>query len=448
MARSGGAASPFDATSLRHAGATGRGVECACQNGRPAELPVLRWRLAGAPTRAHALAPSRPRSHPSAQAASRKCGRTCRDARASGLARHRFAAANRSPRRSKSATRTGSAGDADGMRSQGSACISTSRRKVRGPAGRVSRGTARGARGSPLAQPAGTMALRCIRTRSAGRFLPISPRNGHAPSPARRWFRTTTRRCCSPTPAWSSSRTCSSAGRRATTRRAATSQKCIRISGKHNDLENVGPSPRHHTFFEMLGNFSFGDYFKEDAIAFAWELLTEVGPRSGAAARHRLQGRARRAARRRGYARWREFVPAEHIGELGADDNFWAMGDTGPCGPCTEIYFDRGPASPAPATSGPTSSTAARLGRDLEHRLHAVRARRRTASHAAAGAAHRHRHGPRADGRGAGRQDVQLRHRRSSRADRRVGALAGRRTAARWTPPTSRCASSPTTCAR
>jgi alanyl-tRNA synthetase len=132
--------------------------------------------------------------------------------------------------------------------------------------------------------------------------------------------------------------------------RATSSQKCMRVSGKHNDLENVGPSLRHHTFFEMLGNFSFGDYFKRDAIRFAWELLTvewklpedrlfatvfagEGGgiPRDDEA-----------------YTVWRHYVPAERIGELGLADNFWSMGDTGPCGRCSEIHYYRGPSIPCP----------------------------------------------------------------------------------------------------
>ncbi len=128
--------------------------------------------------------------------------------------------------------------------------------------------------------------------------------------------------------------------------RATTSQKCVRAGGKHNDLENVGFTRRHHTFFEMLGNFSFGDYFKREAIAYAWELVTsdewfgipkdklyvtifegaEGVPRDDEAERY-----------------WIEVgVPKERIFEMGMKDNFWAMGDTGPCGPCSEIFYDMG----------------------------------------------------------------------------------------------------------
>jgi alanyl-tRNA synthetase len=129
--------------------------------------------------------------------------------------------------------------------------------------------------------------------------------------------------------------------------RAATSQKCIRAGGKHNDLENVGYTARHHTFFEMLGNFSFGDYFKHDAIKFAWELLTEV---------YRLPKDKLWATV---YAEddeahdiWLKVIglPAERIVRIGDNkgarymsDNFWMMGDTGPCGPCSEIFYDHGP---------------------------------------------------------------------------------------------------------
>jgi alanyl-tRNA synthetase len=124
-------------------------------------------------------------------------------------------------------------------------------------------------------------------------------------------------------------------------RRAVTSQKCVRAGGKHNDLENVGYTARHHTFFEMLGNFSFGDYFKEKAIEMAWDLLTNG---YGLPA-DRLwvsiylnDGEA--------FELWRRIVgvPAERIVRFGEKDNFWAMGDTGPCGPCSEIHLDRGAA--------------------------------------------------------------------------------------------------------
>ena len=120
-------------------------------------------------------------------------------------------------------------------------------------------------------------------------------------------------------------------------RRAVTYQKCMRAGGKHNDLENVGPSIRHHTFFEMLGNFSFGDYFKREAIAFAWELLTQgfgLDP-------HRLWPTIY-LDDDESFELWQEVagVPAHRITRRGAEDNFWAMGPTGPCGPNTEIYWD------------------------------------------------------------------------------------------------------------
>jgi alanyl-tRNA synthetase len=126
--------------------------------------------------------------------------------------------------------------------------------------------------------------------------------------------------------------------------RAATSQKVMRVSGKHNDLDNVGPSHRHHTFFEMLGNFSFGEYFKDDALPFAWTLLTDVWKMPP----DRLvvsifKGENGIPRDDEAYDVWRRLgVPADRILELGADDNFWQMGDTGPCGRCSEIYFVRG----------------------------------------------------------------------------------------------------------
>jgi len=121
---------------------------------------------------------------------------------------------------------------------------------------------------------------------------------------------------------------------------ATTSQKCMRVSGKHNDLENVGRTPRHLTFFEMLGNFSFGDYFKQEAIAWAWELVTGVYglPREMLGVTvFREDDEAARI--------WSEEVgvPGDRIVRLDEADNFWSMGETGPCGPCSEIYFDMGP---------------------------------------------------------------------------------------------------------
>ncbi len=128
--------------------------------------------------------------------------------------------------------------------------------------------------------------------------------------------------------------------------RAASSQKCVRAGGKHNDLENVGFTRRHHTFFEMLGNFSFGDYFKKDAIAYAWELLTSPEWFGIDAAKLYVtifEGDDAVPRDAEAYQFWLDVgVPAERIFEMGAADNFWAMGDTGPCGPCSEIYYDLG----------------------------------------------------------------------------------------------------------
>ena len=129
--------------------------------------------------------------------------------------------------------------------------------------------------------------------------------------------------------------------------RATSSQKCMRVSGKHNDLENVGPSLRHHTFFEMLGNFSFGDYFKQDAIAMAWSLLTDVWTLPPDRLHATIfAGEAGVARDDEAYGHWRKVMPAERIHELGAADNFWAMGETGPCGRCSEIHYYRGNAVP------------------------------------------------------------------------------------------------------
>jgi len=121
--------------------------------------------------------------------------------------------------------------------------------------------------------------------------------------------------------------------------RATSSQKCVRAGGKHNDLENVGHTSRHHTFFEMLGNFSFGDYFKHDAIAFAWEFLTvEMG-----LDKERLFVTVFEEDDE-AYDIWAKEVgvPTDRIARIGAKDNFWSMGDTGPCGPCSEIFYDHG----------------------------------------------------------------------------------------------------------
>ena len=123
-------------------------------------------------------------------------------------------------------------------------------------------------------------------------------------------------------------------------KRAVTSQKCVRAGGKHNDLDNVGYTARHHTFFEMLGNFSFGDYFKEKAIPLAWDLITKeygLDPKRLVITIYHDDEEA--------YGIWKKLTGFgdDKIIRIATSDNFWAMGDTGPCGPCSEIFFDHGP---------------------------------------------------------------------------------------------------------
>jgi alanyl-tRNA synthetase len=142
--------------------------------------------------------------------------------------------------------------------------------------------------------------------------------------------------------------------------RAATAQKCMRVSGKHNDLENVGRTPRHHTFFEMLGNFSFGDYFKREAIEYAWQLVTQdfgIAPERLVTTVFREDDEA--------FDLWREGIglPAHKVIRLDEAENFWSMGETGPCGPCSEIHVDFGE---NPRCQNPDCNPACGCGRWLE----------------------------------------------------------------------------------
>ncbi len=224
----------------------------------------------------------------------------------------------------------------------------------------------------------------------------------------------------------------------ATGRRATTSQKCVRAGGKHNDLEQVGHTARHHTFFEMLGNFSFGDYFKPDAIRFAWEFVT--GPQEkgnlGIDPRHVRVSVFREDDEAR--ALWSDIagLPDSRIYGLDERDNFWQMADTGPCGPCSELYVDlahlaRDWAVPRrgdgrmdrPRPHGVLDRGVRRRGRggalprDLESRLHAVRPAARRDAGPAPQAVGRHRRRARAHrGRAAGRHE-QLPHRPLRAAD-------------------------------
>ena len=200
-------------------------------------------------------------------------------------------------------------------------------------------------------------------------------------------------------------------------RRAADTQKCIRAGGKHNDLEDVGLDTYHHTFFEMLGNWSFGDYFKKEAIEWAWELVVErwkfpadrlyatvyspdksLGdPSEFDQEAHDLWAEKFRAA---------GLDPAVHIVNGNKKDNFWMMGDTGPCGPCSELHVDL---TPAGDTSGAlVNKGELAMHRDLEPRLHPVQREPRRHLLAAARAARGHRHGLRA------RDSASFRARRTS----------------------------------
>ena len=186
--------------------------------------------------------------------------------------------------------------------------------------------------------------------------------------------------------------------------RAATSQKCVRAGGKHNDLDNVGYTARHHTFFEMLGNFSFGDYFKDRAIELAWNLITkefELPVERLLVTVYIDDDQA--------FDLWKKIagLPEEKIMRIAGSDNFWAMGDIGPCGPCSEIFYDHGAHIPG----GPPRLARRRrrpLHRDLEPRLHAVRAGRRRRARRSAAAVDRHRHGARAHRRGAAGQPTTI----------------------------------------
>ena len=184
-------------------------------------------------------------------------------------------------------------------------------------------------------------------------------------------------------------------------RRATTSQKCMRVSGKHNDLDNVGPSHRHHTFFEMLGNFSFGDYFKAEAIEFAWRVLTDVWKlEPGRLHATVFAGEAGILRDGDAYDLWRRVLPTGRIARTGARRQFLADGRDRTVWPVFGDPFLPSGAT-LPARDVPRHRVRLRpLHRDLEQRLHGVRPSARRRAQSAAGAVDRHGHGPRADRRG------------------------------------------------
>ena len=206
---------------------------------------------------------------------------------------------------------------------------------------------------------------------------------------------------------------------------ATSSQKCVRAGGKHNDLDNVGYTARHHTFFEMLGNFSFGDYFKDRAIELAWTLLTKewgLSPDRLTATVYHTDDEA--------FDLWKKIsgLPESRIIRIPTKDNFWAMGDDGPCGPCSEIFYDHGDHIPG----GPPGSPDEDGDRFVEiwnlvfmqYRAGSGRDRLRAAEEE-----HRHRHGPRAHRRGAPGRARQLRHGHVQGADRRLEELTSNNSA-------------------
>ena len=194
-------------------------------------------------------------------------------------------------------------------------------------------------------------------------------------------------------------------------KRAVSVQKCVRAGGKHNDLDDIGRTNRHFSFFEMLGNFSFGDYFKAEAIPWAWEFYTGVlklDPNRLWVTVHEDDDEAEQI--------WRERVgfPAERIQRLG-EDNFWRMGDTGPCGPSSEIFWDLGP------EFGPDGGPATEADRYIEiwNLVFMQFDQQADGTHPAAEAEHRHRCGPRTQPDGGAGEDVDLGHRRVRAAARR-----------------------------